>query len=560
MTFKSDVGVLAYDEPAHPHAVTSAGGDSFGYDAVGNQFARPGGVTVTYTAFDLPMTIKQGALATATFGYDGDQRRIRKTTLDKETLYFGDLYERVTTKKGVAKTEHRYFIFSPERVVAVVTRGGDSPGTLYVHTDHLGSVDVLTNAKGGIEERRSYDPWGQRRNPVWGQPPPASFAGKTTKGFTGHEDDDDLGLVNMMGRILDPKLGRFLTTDPIVSRPLSGQGWNPYSYTSNNPLSFIDPSGFSEEPADRAQLLPASNTQIGPDGALEIVVIGRKKETNDTSAAAEVGAAAPPTDVDTTGSSPEIDPQAATTAPEDWTQNPYIQIEGGFLAGVSLGLVPFAGVGQQLLDAGEVLPHGTPEARFGLAVGQIVGGIVSVAGGITGELLGGVATTTGIGAVVGVPAIVVSTSLVVGGAGNIAAGIRGLTQSMMSSGSGSSSPQPASPARAASSGSRDLKAADIGLSGKGIAKVVGTVTDAGSTRIINVAHIEAASKGSLAGELRGALPKILNAARAEGVKTLQITGTFANPGLQQFAASQAAQYGGTFSSVGGFETLTFILR
>ena len=25
----------------HPHAVTSAGGDSFGYDAVGNQFARP---------------------------------------------------------------------------------------------------------------------------------------------------------------------------------------------------------------------------------------------------------------------------------------------------------------------------------------------------------------------------------------------------------------------------------------------------------------------------------------------------------------------------------------
>ncbi len=37
---------------------------------------------------------------------------------------------------------------------------------------------------------------------------------------------------------------------------------------------------------------------------------------------------------------PEHDPQAATTAPEDWTQNLYVQIEGGFLAGVSLGLVP----------------------------------------------------------------------------------------------------------------------------------------------------------------------------------------------------------------------------
>jgi len=158
--------------------------------------------------------------------------------------------------------------------------------------------------------------------------------------------------------------------------------------------------------------------------------------------AGEVGAAAPPTDVDTTGSSPEHDPQAATTAPDDWRQNPYVQLEGGFLAGVSLGLVPMGGVGQQLADAGEVLPHGTPEARLGLAVGQIVGGIALTVGGFTGEVLGGAATVTGIGVAVGVPAMVVSTTLVVGGAGNIAAGIRGL----MTTGSGSTGPQGTAPA------------------------------------------------------------------------------------------------------------------
>ena len=163
--------------------------------------------------------------------------------------------------------------------------------------------------------------------------------------------------------------------------------------------------------------------------------------TEDARRAGEVGAAAPPTDVDTTGSSPEIDAQAATTGPEDWTQNPYVQTEGGFLAGVSLGLVPLGGVCHQLLDAGEVLPHGTPEARFGLAVGLIVGGAASMAGGIAGEFFGGAATMTGIGAAVGVPAIVVSTTLVVGGAGNVAAGIRGL----MTTGSGSAgSPRAAS--------------------------------------------------------------------------------------------------------------------
>jgi hypothetical protein len=134
-----------------------------------------------------------------------------------------------------------------------------------------------------------------------------------------------------------------------------------------------------------------------------------------------------------------------TAAPEDWMQNPYVQVEGGFVAGLMLGMVPFGGVGHQLLDHGDVLPHGTPEARRGLAVGQIVGGIITLLGGLTGEVAGGVATVTGIGAAVGVPAIAVSTSLVVGGVGNIAAGIRGLTQSMMSSGSGSAG-QHATPA------------------------------------------------------------------------------------------------------------------
>jgi hypothetical protein len=58
-------------------------------------------------------------------------------------------------------------------------------------------------------------------------------------------------------------------------------------------------------------------------------------------------------------------------------------------------------------------------------------------GGATGEVFGGITTVTGIGAAVGVPAIVVSTGLVLGEMGNIAAGIQGL----LTTGSGSTSPQ-----------------------------------------------------------------------------------------------------------------------
>jgi hypothetical protein len=54
-------------------------------------------------------------------------------------------------------------------------------------------------------------------------------------------------------------------------------------------------------------------------------------------------------------------------------------------------------------------------------------------GAATGEVLGGVLTVTGLSAALGVPTLAVSTALVVGGAGNVIAGVRGL----MTTGSGS---------------------------------------------------------------------------------------------------------------------------
>ncbi|WP_437727730.1 RHS repeat-associated core domain-containing protein [Sorangium sp. So ce861] len=350
LTFAPDAGTLSYDDPLHPHAVTGAGAgaDSFGYDAVGNQIARPGGVRVSYTPFDLPRAITQGA-RTVSFGYDGDQQRIRKTTPDEETIYFGDVYERVTDA-ATGRAEHRYYVRSPERVVAIVTRGGGQPGTRYVHVDHLGSVDAITDEDGDVIERRSYDPFGQRRSPVWGEPSPASFSSGTTRGFTGHEGDDELGLVNMKGRVYDPRIGRFLTTDPIVQAPLSGQSWNPYSYVRNSPLDHVDPSGFQEEP-QAAGGLPISAV-IGSDGVVTPCVRGcsvtiqgvRPVKANRESV--EVGATTASVDVGTTGTSSGYVPQPVTVSPEHAGA-------GG----------PGTVVGQTLLGAAE----GTRDLGFGIA-------------------------------------------------------------------------------------------------------------------------------------------------------------------------------------------------
>jgi hypothetical protein len=207
---------------------------------------------------------------------------------------------------------------------------------------------------------------------------------------------------------------------------------------TNNPLAFVDPTGFSEEPAE---LLPGPNTQLGPDGELEIVIRGqpKEKETNDTASAAEVGAAAPPTDVDTTGSSPDYDPHAETTAPdewtveEDWTQHSLVQVEGGFLGGLGLGMVPFGGA-----IANAITDPGTRWAEIGKGVGEIFGGGFAVAGGVAGILGGGAASGTGVLTLPGVALVVGSATLVAGGIANVKAGAERFGQALsMSSGSGS---------------------------------------------------------------------------------------------------------------------------
>lgn len=65
-----------------------------------------------------------------------------------------------------------------------------------------------------------------------------------TRGYTGHEQLDPVGLVHMNGRVYDPELGRFLSPDAVIQDVSNLQTINAYSYVLNNPLSLTDPTGF----------------------------------------------------------------------------------------------------------------------------------------------------------------------------------------------------------------------------------------------------------------------------------------------------------------------------
>ena len=121
----------------------------------------------------------------------------------------------------------------------------------YVHRDHLGSVEAVTDQAGNELVVLGHDPYGERRKPDWtGQLTKAEIetllgahGERISRGFTRHEHLDRTGLIHMNGRMYDPRLGRFLSPDPIVGDPTSSQSWNLYSYVGNNPLSYVDPTG-----------------------------------------------------------------------------------------------------------------------------------------------------------------------------------------------------------------------------------------------------------------------------------------------------------------------------
>jgi RHS repeat-associated protein len=239
---------LTYGGPgAGPHAVTGSLEGAYTYDGSGNQLTAPGR-TVDYTAFNLPKRISD-TTQSVSYRYNAHGlRTVKRSTLGTETFYVGGLYEERRLRSG--DTAHVLHIRGAERTVAQViwetspSTQVTSQRTLYLHTDHLGSPETLTDEGGQVVARMKYTPFGTRAHTADLPQSHGQVSWDVFQGYTGHEHDEEFGLINMRGRIYDPRLGRFLSPDPIVQAPLASQSFNRYSYVFNNPLRYTDPSGY----------------------------------------------------------------------------------------------------------------------------------------------------------------------------------------------------------------------------------------------------------------------------------------------------------------------------
>ena len=195
-------GSLPDTTDAQPHAVKQIGSnDYYCYDANGirTKTVRPGGIT---TYFPFP-------------GYE-------------------------ETVNGASTIKRSSYSLAGQTIAMRVT--GDpvsgNNGLFYVLSDHLGSTSVLSNSSGSLVAGSTtrYLPFGGYR----GTAPTQTI---TDRDFTGQKENRELELLYYNARFYVPSIGKFASADTIVPDPVNPQGWNRYSYTINNPVKYIDPSG-----------------------------------------------------------------------------------------------------------------------------------------------------------------------------------------------------------------------------------------------------------------------------------------------------------------------------
>ncbi|MBX7144917.1 MAG: hypothetical protein K1X79_10735 [Oligoflexia bacterium] len=258
---KTDVGTYLYGTSgAGPHAVTQITGamtNSYTYDATGNRLTSRSG-RIAYSATGKVVSIRDGNNEVQ-FDLDVSDQRVEERSyangslLETKVLIGGGLYERIVG--GTAETRVHY-IKSQDGYVAVY-KESHTKGTVsspagrptrtavmqFLHLDHLGSIQTISDARQNIVEVLSFDAWGQRRDPLTWRA--AAVTSKLDRGFTGHEHLDSVALIHMNGRVYDPVIGRFTSADPIVQDPTDLQSYNRYAYVRNNPASLTDPTGYS---------------------------------------------------------------------------------------------------------------------------------------------------------------------------------------------------------------------------------------------------------------------------------------------------------------------------
>ncbi len=189
-----------------------------------------------YNAFNELIQSTQGGKAVSN-GYNGEGLRVSKTVMGQttNTLYVSDnpVLETDNSGKETGRTTYGAGI--------ALSRKSGSETLGYLYNGHA-DVVALINSGGTAQATYTYD--------AFGVPLSSTGTAKNPIRYGGYEFDEETGYYYLKARFYDPKTARFLQEDTYRGNPTDPLSLNLYSYCSNNPVVYWDPTGHAKRSID----------------------------------------------------------------------------------------------------------------------------------------------------------------------------------------------------------------------------------------------------------------------------------------------------------------------
>ncbi|ATQ44036.1 hypothetical protein CSW64_17400 [Caulobacter mirabilis] len=165
---------------------------------------------------------------TATYEYDGDDRRTKKTVNGVVTRMLWSGQDELAEADAAGNILRRYVPgASVDTPLATVTPAGT---VTWLHADGQGSIINSSNSAGAAGTPVNYSPYGEMSGAL---PANVPF------GYTGRYHDAETGLWYYRARYYHPRLGQFLQVDPIGTK----DDPNLMLYVGADPVNNIDYTG-----------------------------------------------------------------------------------------------------------------------------------------------------------------------------------------------------------------------------------------------------------------------------------------------------------------------------
>ena len=220
--------------------LTTVGGKTVSHDSDGRITADASGtdpIQYAYNAQDLINSVTTGGVLTDSYTYDGDGRRVARTSGTTTTRYVldptgGDLYS-VLAETNASNSVLRYYLYG-EGLVSQISGSSHR----YYHFDQTGNTLALTDDSGVVTDSYAYEPFGNTT---------AQGSSVNPFRFVGQYGvmDDGNGLNHMRARYYRPDVRRFVSLDALYGEVGDSMALNRYQYVNGNPIARIDHTGFN---------------------------------------------------------------------------------------------------------------------------------------------------------------------------------------------------------------------------------------------------------------------------------------------------------------------------